>query len=1154
MDKLQKLITANAPHILSGVASGFAPYLLADLARLSKGRLLYIASSDQQMSNIADSINYFAPEIEVLEFPAWDCLPYDRAPPSANIMARRMAFLNAIQQQKHIKQILLTTVNAATQRTLSPFRMRQIGVILTKSMKISMERVGEILRANGYIRVDTVADKGEYAIRGSLLDMAPSDREDGYRIDFFGDQIESIRSFDFASQRSTGDVKEFSLLPAVETFLDDPSIKRFRTAYRNLFGGAAINDPLYSAISEGRRFAGMEHWLPLFEDKMVSIFDHLNENDMVVSETANAQIMVERHATIADYYDNRKKLQTDKSNSYRPISPEMLYLDEREISSIFQKWPVHIIDQFDRPDQDNIINLSIKSAHDFAPDRANKNNIYRAATSYIEKWRHDGKNTIIACYTNGSRNRLAELFQEQGAKKIVLADGWQETLSYIAKDKLVFTTLPIDHGFETSDYILLSEQDLLGDRLIRKKRARKNADSFLEELAALNSGDLVVHEEHGLGRYEGLISIPVGKSPHDCVCLTYAGGDKLYVPVENIDVLSRYGNNADLMPLDRLGGEAWQRRKAKLKQRIREIAYELIRTAAQRELEKGIEISHDTPAMNDFITRFPYQETEDQENAIEDVLRDLSSGRPMDRLVCGDVGFGKTEVAMRAAFAVAMAGYQVAIIAPTTLLARQHYTNFVERFRDFPMKIGRLSRLVPAAEAIATREGLKSGDIDIVIGTHAVISKSVGFENLGLVIVDEEQRFGVVHKEKLKAMRAKVHMLTLTATPIPRTLQMAMTGLRELSVIQTPPVDRLAVRTFVMQWDPVILREALLREHYRGGQSFMVVPRISDLEQMEQFLREYVPEIKFVTAHGQMSPNEVEERMTAFYDNRYDVLLATTIIESGLDIPSANTMIIHRADKFGLAQLYQLRGRVGRSNNRAYAYLTTKSDQIINETAEKRLKILSDLDSLGAGFQLASHDLDLRGAGNLVGDEQSGHIKEVGFELYQSMLEDAILEIKAEGAGLDRPKDKFTPQITVDAPILITEDYIPDLNIRMALYRRINSLRDREEINAFIAEMSDRFGKMPQPMANLLTLMEIKQNAVKAHLSKIEVGARGTLVSFHNDMPPNIPGLIGYIDRLNGIAKLRPDKKLVINRVWDDPVSRLNGCLQLSKGLAKIAR
>ena len=500
-----------------------------------------------------------------------------------------------------------------------------------------------------------------------------------------------------------------------------------------------------------------------------------------------------------------------------------------------------------------------------------------------------------------------------------------------------------------------------------------------------------------------------------------------------------------------------------------------------------------------------------------------------------------------------MSGMQVALVCPTTLLARQHYSGFVERFSGFPIRIGRLSRLVPAAEARETKEALSEGKIDIIIGTHAILAKSIDMPRLGLVIVDEEQRFGVVHKERLKQLKADVHVLTLTATPIPRTLQMAMSGLRELSVIQTPPVDRLAVRTYIMPWDKIVMREALLREHYRGGQSFFVTPKIKDLPDIEEFLRTEVPEIKYVVAHGQMAAGDIEDRMSAFYDKRYDVLLSTTIVESGLDIPSANTMIIHRADRFGLAQLYQLRGRVGRGKTRAYAYMTTASDRMMTSTAEKRLKVLSDLDTLGAGFQLASHDLDQRGAGNLLGDEQSGHIREVGFELYQSMLEDAIMDAKAHGQKMVNTRD-LSPQITTDAPIMIPEAYVPDLDLRMGLYRRMNELENEGEIEAFAAEMIDRFGTLPEATENLLTVIHIKLHARAAHIAKVDLGPKGALVSFWHDTFPNVDGLLAYVARLGGIAKLRPDMKLSVARAWADPKARLHGALQLSKGLAKAAR
>jgi transcription-repair coupling factor (superfamily II helicase) len=1153
MIDLQSIIRAKAPLTLASVPAGFTPLLLADMARAASGRTLFIASDDAAMRAVADAVPYFANELEILQFPAWDCLPYDRASPSLAITAQRMATLQALQQAPKAKQLVLTTIGAVIQRLVTPFRIRQTGERLAAGRSISRDRLAELLIANGYFRVDTVSDAGEFAIRGSIVDLVPAGSQFGLRLDFFGDEIETMRQFDPQTQRTIGPVDRFDILPAVEAMMDAESIKRFRTNYRDRFGATATGDPLYQAVSEGRRLSGMDHWLPMFEERMETLFDHIGEGALIVRDAATPAAAQSRFDAIADYYDNRVRAASAEPGSYRPLPPDMLYLKVEEVEARFKVAPAHLLTPFHQPDSAHILDFGFDAARDFAPERAQKVNIYEAVAAHLTNLTMQGKKAIIASYSVGARDRLKGLLSDHKSPPLIEADNWQSALGLAAGGKVAMIVLPIDHGFSGGDIALISEQDMLGDRLVRRAKRKKSADAFLAELAALTPGDLVVHMEHGIGRYEGLVSITVGKSPHDCVALTYAGGDKLFVPVENIDVLSRYGSDSEHASLDKLGGEAWQRRKSKLKERIRAIAYELLGTAAERALRAGAVVEVDPSAYASFADRFPYEETEDQQRVIAEVLDDMASGKPMDRLVCGDVGFGKTEVAMRAAFAAAMAGHQVAIIAPTTLLARQHYTNFAERFRDLPLKVGRLSRLVPTGEATATRDGLADGTVDIVIGTHAVLSKSLKFKRLGLVIVDEEQRFGVTHKERLKALKTDVHMLTLTATPIPRTLQMAMSGLRELSVIQTPPVDRLAVRTYVMPWDPVVLREALLREHYRGGQSFFVVPRIADLAQIEDYLREVVPEVKSITAHGQMSATMVEDRMSAFYEKRYDVLLSTTIVESGLDIPSANTLIIHHAQRFGMAQLYQLRGRVGRSKTRAYAYLTTPANQALTETAEKRLKVLGDLDSLGAGFQLASHDLDIRGAGNLVGDEQSGHIKEVGFELYQSMLEDAIIAAKADVAGMARPRDSFSPQITIDAPIQIPDDYVPDLSVRMALYRRLNDLEDGQEIEGFAAEMTDRFGPLPDPTKNLLRLIEIKQNALVAGVAKIEVGARGTLVSFHDDSPPNVPGLLAYTEKLGAVAKLRPDSKLVINRIWHDPESRLNGCLQLSKGLANLA-
>ena len=1176
--------SASAPLTLARAADGFLPLLLADLARASDTRLVYVATDDTAMQAIADAAPFFAPDLIVHRFPAWDCLPYDRAGPSMRVSADRLATLSALQQPPKRGELVLTTVAAITQRTLTPFRIRQLATTLAAGQRIDRDALAELLVSNGFSRVDTVADQGEFAVRGGILDLFPAGEETGLRVDFFGDEIESIRRFDPADQRSLGPAKALQLLPASETLLDEATIKRFRSAYRDLFGGQSTGDPLYQAVSEGRRQAGMDHWLPLFEERLATLFDHIDPATPVLRGHRTEATAETRFAAIADYHANRVAAERESPGSYRPLAPETLYLTEAEWAGAAKARPIHIVTPFDVPPAATVVDLETFAARDFTPERTADLNVYDKVADHLSDERRKGRRTIIASYSGGARERLSGLLRDHGVTSLVQVDTWQEALGASSPlplaggvgggpvatradetspplappasgrgTSVAMVVLPLDHGFASDAISLLTEQDILGERLVRRQKRRKSADAFLAELATLSVGDLVVHLDHGIGRYEGLTQIPVGSSPHDCVALTYSGGDKLYVPVENLDVLSRYGGESDGVGLDKLGGEAWQRRKARMKERIREIAGELLATAAQRALRSGELLAQDA-AYPAFADRFPYQETDDQDRAIGDVLADMASGRPMDRLVCGDVGFGKTEVALRAAFVAAMAGVQVAVVVPTTLLARQHFTNFSERFKGFPVNIGRLSRLVPAGEAQKTRDGLESGHIDIVVGTHAVIAKSVEFKNLGLVIVDEEQRFGVVHKERLKQLKTDVHVLTLTATPIPRTLQMAMSGLRELSVIQTPPVDRLAVRTYVAPWDPVVLREALLREHDRGGQSFFVVPRIKDLPDIEEFLRNRVPEIKYVVAHGQMTPTEVEDRMSAFYDRKYDVLLSTTIVESGLDIPSANTLIIHRADRFGLAQLYQLRGRVGRAKTRAYAYLTTPEHGAITDTAEKRLKLLGDLDTLGAGFQLASHDLDIRGAGNLVGDEQSGHIREVGFELYQSMLEEAILVAKAEGAGKLPPREALSPTITVDAPILIPEDYVPDLPLRMALYRRLNDAQDRPALDAFATEMIDRFGPLPPETANLVQLMEIKANAKLAGIAKLDVGTKGALVSFHGDQFANVPGLIAYVERLKGRARIRPDNKLSISGDWVSTGARLNGALQLSKGLGKLAR
>jgi transcription-repair coupling factor (superfamily II helicase) len=691
---------------------------------------------------------------------------------------------------------------------------------------------------------------------------------------------------------------------------------------------------------------------------------------------------------------------------------------------------------------------------------------------------------------------------------------------------------------------------VLGDRMVRSQARQRRAHNFLSEASSLAPGDLVTHIEHGVGRYLGLKAIEALGAPHDCLEIQYDGG-KLFLPVENIELLTRYGSDEGAQ-LDRLGGAGWQKRKAEMKARVREIAAELMRTAAARELRHLPPIDPPTGLYDEFCARFPYQETEDQEKAIAETIADLAKGRPMDRLICGDVGFGKTEVALRAAFVAAMAGEQVAVVVPTTLLARQHYRNFAERFTGFPLKVRQLSRFVDAKEVRDTKAALADGSVDVVVGTHALLAENITFKRLGLVVVDEEQHFGVAHKERLKNLKADVHVLTLTATPIPRTLQLALSGVRDLSLITTPPVDRLAVRTFVTPFDPLVVREALLREHYRGGQSFFVAPRIADLRAAEAFLKETVPEVKTAVAHGQMQSSVLEDVMTAFYERKVDVLISTNIVESGLDIPTANTMIVERADMFGLSQLYQIRGRIGRSKARAYAYLTTPPDKKLTDTATRRLEVLQSLDQLGAGFSVASHDMDIRGAGNLLGEEQSGHVREVGIELYQEMLEEAVSSLRegGDGAGVE---EQWSPAINLGASVLIPEGYVADLNVRMSLYRRLSSLQSRADIDGFAAELIDRFGPLPEEVTHLFEIVAIKQLALEAGVEKIDAGPKGGTIAFRGNAFANPVALIKFISQHGGIMKVRPDQKIVVTRDWATAEQRLSGAKALLTQLVKLA-
>ena len=1153
------LLKAGKALTIAQVADGAEGLVLADLARIiAAGKdspatsLAVICRDGQRMTALSRSLAFFAPDLQVMEFPAWDCLPYDRVSPNAVAVAQRMTALSRLARVKgrNRPSLLLTTVNAVLQRVPSREFVTTHALSVAPGNVIGMQGVTEWLELNGFVRASTVREPGEYAMRGGILDLYPPGMDAPVRLDFFGDALETIRVFDAQTQRSEEQLHGLDLVPVAEFQLITETIRRFRIGYVAEFGAAAPDDLLYESVSEGRRYPGMEHWLPLLHDRLETVFDYLPGTAVALEHLAE-DAAHERFTQITDYYDARRDAwRQGVTPPYKPLPVERLYLGENEWKERLGVAALVRLTPFAVPEA-GALDMGARQGRNFAAERAEPNaNVFEALSAHVLSLQAGGKRVAIALWSEGARERMSHVLADHKLHNLTPVTDWPHAVA-LPRSTIALGVLNIESGFETDEVAVVSEQDILGDRLVRPRRATRRAENFITEATSLAPGDIVVHVDHGIGRFEGLQPIEAAGAPHDCLEIHYADGAKLYLPVENVDLLSRYGTEETAVELDRLGGGNWQARKARMKSRIREIAGELIKIAAERQLREAPRLTVGPGAYDEFCAGFPYEETDDQLAAIDATIKDLGSGRPMDRLICGDVGFGKTEVALRAAFIAAIAGKQVAVVVPTTLLARQHFKTFSERFRGFPVNVAQASRLVPGAELSKVKAGLANGIVDIVIGTHAILGKAIKFKDLALLVIDEEQHFGVAHKEKLKTLRSEVHVLTLTATPIPRTLQLALTGVRDLSIIASPPVDRLAVRTFVSPFDPIMVREALLREKYRGGQAFYVCPRIEDLAGAKDFLDKNIPEVRVTVAHGQMPAITLDDVMSAFYDGKYDVLLSTTIIESGLDIPTANTLIVHRADRFGLAQLYQLRGRVGRAKLRAYALLTLPVQKSITPQAERRLKVLQSLDTLGAGFQLASHDLDIRGAGNLLGEEQSGHIKEVGFELYQQMLEEAVTSLKA---GITAPvADRWSPQITIGTSLLIPEDYVSDLSVRLALYRRLAEIEDERDIDAFAAELVDRFGKLPEEVEHLLQVVAIKALSRRANVEKVDAGPKGIVLAFRDNLFANPEGLIAYIREQGTGVRIRPDQKVVFFDDWPRPEDRLKGTAAVLRKLVSIA-
>lgn len=1145
-------------HTLYGMPEGFDALGLADTVQATKGVWVHVALDDRALDRLQRQLETVAPALSVLAFPAWDTAPYDRVSPKAALMGQRMATLSALVQNQG-PALVLTTVNGLLQRTVPQAAMAMRVMTVQKGQRLNQAALLDVLVRNGYARAETVMEPGEFAVRGGLIDVFPPGGEEPYRLDLFGDEVDRMRRFDPMSQKSRGDADHFAIGPVSEAFLDPESVEHFRRGYRALAGAQGASDALFEQVSRGVRSPGMEHWLPLFFPALDTLLAYVPETAPLSLDPAAEEAVIARWAQITDHYEARTSLGAHASageDRYVPVPPERLFVTEQEFTALLEARSTWTLSPFAPADTlAGAVDQGGRPGRSFADIRALEGvPLFDAVRDALAAAIGQGKRALVTAESPSAQHRLAGLLRDHGVDRLAVAEDWSKALSGDPTTVHVVTA-PFTTPFETDALYVLTEAAILGDRLARAARQRRRkAEDVIGDVTALETGDLVVHVDHGIGRYEALETLTVGTAPHDCLRVVYADGDKLFVPVENIDVLSRYGSETEGVTLDRLGGTAWQARKAKLKERIRDMAEGLIKIAAARETRRADPLVAPPGMFDEFAARFPYEETEDQLQAIAETLEDMAGSKPMDRLICGDVGFGKTEVALRAAFAAATAGVQVAVVVPTTLLARQHFNTFEARFQGFPFRVAQLSRFVTPKEAKAVRHALADGTINVVVGTHALLAKGIQFCNLGLLVIDEEQHFGVAHKERLKALRAEVHVLTLSATPIPRTLQMALSGVRDLTIMATPPPDRLAVRTFVTPFDSVVLREAILRERLRGGQVFAVVPRIGDMREMEEKLSALVPEARLVTAHGKLASRDLEDIMEAFAAGKYDILLSTSIIESGLDLPNVNTMIVHRAHMFGLSQLYQLRGRVGRGKERGYAYLTTPARKKLTAAAEKRLHVMQSLDTLGAGFSIASHDMDIRGAGNLLGDEQSGHVKEVGVELYQHLLEEAVMAARATEAE-ETPADRdWSPQINLGMPVLLPEDYVADLGLRLGLYRRIGALADLAAVEDMADELVDRFGPLPQPAANLLMSVRLKILCRQACVERLEAGPKGAVLSFRDNSFPNPSGLVSFIAGQAGTVRLRPDHKLVVQRVWATVAQKTDGAMDLLGALASLAQ
>ena len=1115
-----------------------AGLLIASGAKRYQGVVLVVTPDMQQAIRLEHELRFYsmAEPIRILSFPDWETLPYDLFSPHQDIVSQRLETLSHLPQQQ--RGVLIVPISTLMQRLPPRTYIQAISFLFRTGETLIPDQMRLQLDQAGYRYVSQVMEHGEYTLRGSIIDLFPMGSPYPFRIDLFDQEIESIRTFHPESQRTIDKVEEIRLLPAHEFPLDEDGITQFRQAYRKRFEGDPNRSVIYQEISQANPIGGIEYYLPLFFTQMESLLDYLPQPSLLI-QMDGADTAAEKFWTqIQQRYESRRH------DIERPIlAPDEIFIEPGNVLNELHAMPRVHLQNFEHTGSSEHGVSVINYATSAPPPLLVQNRALEPHTALL-KFLQDFKGRIlIAAETTGRRELIIEMLRKLSVFPKPV-NTWHD---FLASDiRLAITIAPLDQGLVTESPALaiIAESQLFGTRAIQQRRRTRHttdAENIIRNLTDLHIGAPVVHEEHGVGRYLGLQKLSVGRNDAEFLTLEYAGGDKLYVPVASLHLISRYSGAApESAPLHRLGSEQWQKAKRKAAERAHDVAAELLDIYARRAAKKGHAYTLDQQDYEKFANAFPFEETPDQMNAIEAVVKDMQATQPMDRVICGDVGFGKTEVAMRAAFVAVQGGRQTAVLVPTTLLAQQHYQNFIDRFSDWPFQIDVLSRFRTAKEQEDILKKLADGKIDIIIGTHKLLQKDIRFENLGLLIIDEEHRFGVRQKERLKSLRAQIDILTLTATPIPRTLNMSLTGLRDLSIIATPPVERVAIKTFVTQWDDALLTEAFLREIKRGGQVYFLHNEVSTIEKTARTIQDLIPDARIGIAHGQMRERDLEQAMLDFYHQKFNILVCSTIIESGIDVPTANTIIINRADKLGLAQLHQLRGRVGRSHHRAYAYLVIPGRKLITADALKRLEAIESLEDLGAGFMLSTHDLEIRGAGELLGEDQSGQIHEVGFSLYTELLERAVKSLKSgQQPDLDQPL-YHGPEIDLHLPALIPDDYLPDIHTRLIMYKRIANAESEDSLREIQVEMIDRFGLLPEQAKNLIRITELKLMALTLGIVKIDAGENGGRILF--GPTPNIDAvtIIQLIQKKPGEFKLEGQDKLRISADLSDNATRFD--------------